>query len=109
MDAILQEACLSLQETDGLLILAHGLGLLRLLLRSISPYLTIKEDSSSSPALIFIVNADNSCIQLLREGLFAEGFLPSMIPKVRTLIIISYSFFPKLKSISSSCGVDYHQ
>lgn len=107
MDPILQEACGSLREKDGMLILAHGLGLPRLLLWSISPYLSMKESSSAAPALVFIVNADNSLIQLLREGLFAEGILPSMIPIVQIFYYLTSQSY--LTKTLSSCGLEYHQ
>ena len=77
MDTVLSEALQSLIANDGLIVLARGLGLHRLVIKCISYYLL---DPSQ---LVFIVNASTDFHAVLTEGLYAEGFYPSQIPKVR--------------------------
>jgi hypothetical protein len=79
MDVVLEQAFRSLHERDGLVVMAHGLGLKRLILKCIQFHSTINNENYQ---LTLIVNASSDFYAILREGMFSEGFLPSQIPRV---------------------------
>ena len=89
MDEYLSSCFSELYEEDGLLVLAKGLGLNRVISKFIQLYTST--DSSSSPSsssvlhrkLVFCINAKESS-ELLQMSLLAQGYSPSELPVVIT-------------------------
>ena len=74
MDTVLEDAFVHLRNENGLVVLAKGLGLSRLILKCIQFY------QQNPPHLVFIINSSASFPNILAQGFQAEGGLPSQIP-----------------------------
>lgn len=74
MDTALEDAFIHLRQENGLVILAKGLGLSRLIMKCIQFY------QQNPHHLVFIINCSSTFPDLLRQGFYSEGYLPSQIP-----------------------------
>lgn len=90
MDSYLAKAFEEQFAEDGLTVLAHGLGLRRLLVKFIQLYCDKKEESSIIPTkvkkLVFIIYSDDTSSRIssefIRNGLLRNGVMPHDLPKL---------------------------
>ena len=74
MDTVLEDAFVHLRRENGLVILAKGLGLSRLIMKCIQFH------QMNPFQLVFIINTSSSFPDILQQGFYSEGYLPSQIP-----------------------------
>ena len=90
MDNYLAKAFEEQFVEDGLTVLAHGLGLRRLLAKFIKLYCDNGEESTSNPQkvkkLVFIIYSDDFLSRVssefIRNGLLRNGVMPENLPKL---------------------------
>jgi hypothetical protein len=89
MDSIYKEASDNLLHQNGLIVLGRGVGINRLIMTSLAPYIA---SSSAQPQvsnkLTFIVNASANFHSILCQCLYPLGYTPSQIPKVELSTIL---------------------
>ena len=90
MDNYLAKAFEEQFVEDGLTVLAHGLGLRRLLVKLVKIYCDKTEESISNPhkvkKLVFIIYSDDTLSRIssefIRNGLLRIGVMPENLPKL---------------------------
>lgn len=83
MDAYLSKAYDELLKSDGLCVMARGLGLKRLLVKFIQHYSVGVTARGGTKQLVFVINAKDDD-EVIRDMLMADGLAPTAAPHVFT-------------------------
>lgn len=84
MDTYIASAFKELFNQDGMTVMGRGLGINRLLLKFIQYYTNPPIEKDKKKKLVFVMNTSSDLIDIITNGLLAEGLLPYQLPRVVT-------------------------